>query len=214
MNFVPSDPVTTSDGGAQIWTPLRYLQEHSFGRRPLILGEAPSPIAPQSPWIEGAKSTDNLIALIYGTAGSYRGFKQDFELSNVFDYHPGKNKSGFSVFDRLPGASALQQLSDEGVFDDRVTFFMGRRVAQALSSTSSFEQAINRRSKLKFDPGSGWIDWVPVGGTGSSLGLFMMIPHPQAYFRYGSSKLKELSKLFRLTLRLSPLDELGSFRSR
>lgn len=206
--------MTTTLGDPQPWTPVRYLETHSFGRRPLILGEAPSPTAPSNPWVAGAKSTDNLIALIYGAAGSHSNLVRDFELSNVFDAHPGKNKSGFSNFDRLPAASVLQLLSNGGVFEDRVTFFMGRRVSQALASTSSFDQAIDRRSKLRFNPASGWIDWVPVGGPADPFGLFVMVPHPQAYFQYGDSKLIALSKLFRLALGLSPLGKLGQFRSR
>ena len=206
--------MTTSPDEVQPWTPVRYLQTQSFGQKPLILGEAPSPAAPDSPWIEGVKSTDNLIALIYGTAGRHHDLVRDFELSNVFDVHPGKNKSGFSNFDRVSAKSALQLSSDKGRFTDRVTFFMGRRVSQALASTDSFEPAVDRRSKLKFKPASGWIDWVPVGGSADELGLFLMVPHPQAYFRYGDTKLIELSKLFRLAIGLSPLSKLGKFRSR
>jgi len=206
--------MTKTLGSAASWTPALYLQKYSFNRPPLILGEAPSPTAPNSPWVSGAKSTDNLIALIYGASGSRSDLVRDFELSNVFELHPGKNESGFSKFDRLPGASTLQQLAGDGVFHNRVTFFMGRRVSQALASTASFEEAIDRRSKLRFKPASGWIDWVPVEGTPNSFGLFMMVPHPQAYFRYGDNKLKELSRLFRLSLGLSPLGKLGAFRSR
>lgn len=206
--------MTAESCSPELWTPARYLEEHSFSRRPLILGEAPSPIAPNSPWVAGAKSTHNLIALIYGASGSHRDLARDFELSNVFRSHPGKNNSGFSKFHRLPGASRLQQLSENGVFNNRVTFFMGRRVSQALASTESFEQAIAKRSKLIFKPSVGWIDWVPVGDAPNSFGLFMMVPHPQAYFRYGASNLKELSRLFRLALGLSPINKLGMFRSR
>jgi hypothetical protein len=206
--------MTTKSCNAEPWTPARYLQEHSFDRRPLILGEAPSPTAPDSPWVAEAKSTHNLIALIYGACGSHSDLVRDFELSNVFESHPGKNQSGFSKFDRLPGASTLQQLSGDGVFHNRVTFFMGRRVSQALASTDSFEQAIDRRSKLKFKPTVGWIDWVPVESLPNSFGLFMMVPHPQAYCRYGDGNLKELSRLFRLALGLSPVSKLGTFRSR
>lgn len=199
---------------SQPWTPSRYLRSHMFGRRPLILGEAPSPIAPTSPWIAGAKSTDNLIALIYGSSGTTDDLTRDFELSNVFATHPGKSDSGFSQFDRLPAASILQQLSQENRFDGRVTFFMGRRVSQALSSTTSYEQAIDRRSKLKFEPARGWIDWVPVSGALDSFGLFLMVPHPQSYFRYGVGNLTTLSTLFRLALGRAPLAELGKFRRR
>ena len=206
--------MTSKSCNPEPWNPARYLKEYSFYRRPLILGEAPSPTAPDSPWSAGAKSTHNLVALIYGTSGSHSDLVRDFELSNVSESHPGKSKSGFSKFDRLPGASTLQQLSGDGAFHNRVTFFMGRRVSQALASTDSFEQAIDRRSKLKFKPAAGWIDWVPVESSPNSFGLFMMVPHPQAYFRYGDGNLTELSRLFRLALGLSPVSKLGAFRSR
>lgn len=204
----------TAVSAGQKWTPNRYLQTEKFARKPLILGEAPSPTAPSTPWVAGAKSTDNLIALIYGDTGSHSDLKRDFELSNVFDAHPGKNTSGFSNFERLPAASTLQLFSEEGLFRDRVTFFMGRRVSQALASTDSFEPAIDRRSKLRFKPSSGWIDWVPVGDSENSVGLFIMVPHPQAYSRYRDTNLIELSKLFRLAIGLQPLIKLGKFRSR
>ena len=206
--------MTTSPDCQRPWTPERYLSSRSFGRRPLILGEAPSPIDPGAPWVAGAKSTRNLIALIYGSSGTHEDLTRDFELSNVFALHPGRSESGFSKFDRLPAASVLQGLSQESRFDDRVTFFMGRRVAQALSSTNSYMPAIDRRSNLKFKPSCGWIDWVPVEGALSSLGLFLMVPHPQSYFRYGNGNLTELSRLFRLALGYAPLATLGSFRSR
>jgi hypothetical protein len=206
--------MTASSDDQLPWTPARYLSSHAFGKRPLVIGEAPSPVDPENAWVAGAKSTDNLIALIYGSTGTHDDLTRDFELSNVFDLHPGKSASGFSKFDRTSAASVLQQLSQASQFDDRVTFFMGRRVSQALASTSSFEPAIDRKSNLKFKPARGWIDWVPVGGGSNSLGLFVMVPHPQSYSRYAGSNLIGLSALFRLALGRSPLDALGNFRKR
>jgi len=178
---------------------------YRFGRRPLILGEAPSPQAPTVSWFGDAKSTKNLATIIFGSASETDRLKSSFEMRNVFETHPGTSRDGFSVFDSDGAAINLQQESDAGLFEDRVTFFLGLRVAAGLCRTKSYELAISEDSR--FVASNGWIDWLPVSGRSDILGLYLIVPHPQSYdMRYKAEDLLKLSALFRAALQLPPLD--------
>lgn len=194
----------------QYWDPWVYMRVHKFGRRPLILGEAPSPQAPEVPWYANAKSTRNLATLIFGSPTQTKVLKASFEMRNVFGTHPGRSEDGFSLFDSNRAGTILQQESDAALFEDRVTFFLGRRVAAALSRTPSYELAVS--DEERFNSANGWIDWVPVESRPRSLGLYLLVPHPQAYdLRYAVKDLLALSALFRAALRLPPLDVAFQF---
>ncbi|WP_146013913.1 hypothetical protein [Trinickia dabaoshanensis] len=187
------------------WDPWVYMRTNSFGRRPLILGEAPSPQAPTVSWSADAKSTRNLATLIFGSAAETDKLNRSFEMRNVFETHPGRSRDGFSVFDSDGAATTLQQQSDAGLFDDRVTFFLGLRVAAGLCRTPSYELALSE--DCRFIAAHGWIDWLPVEGSSDALGLFVTVPHPQSYdLRYEPEDLLKLSALFRAALLLPPLD--------
>jgi hypothetical protein len=189
------------------WDPWVYMRTHSFGRRPLILGEAPSPQAPTVSWFVDAKSTRNLATVIFGSATETDMLKSSFEMRNVFEIHPGRSGDGFSVFDSDGAAINLQQESDSGLFKDRVTFFLGLRVAAGLCRTESYEPVLSEDSR--FVASHGWIDWLPVGGRFDDLdlGLYLIVPHPQSYdMRYKPEDLQRLSALFRASLLLPPLD--------
>ena len=193
-----------------LWDPWVYMRTNRFGRRPLILGEAPSPLAPTISWFADAKSTRNLATLIFGSATETDRLKRSYEMGNVFETHPGKSKDGFSVFDSDGAATTLQQQSDAGLFDDRVTFFLGLRVAAGLCRTESYEPALSEDSR--FVGSRGWIDWLPVGGRSDALGLYLIVPHPQAYnSRYRPEDLLKLSALFRAAISLPPLDVAPRF---
>jgi hypothetical protein len=187
------------------WDPWVYMRTHSFGRRPLILGEAPSPQAPTDSWSVDAKSTRNLATIIFGSATETGKLKSSFEMRNVFDTHPGRSRDGFSVFDSDGAAINLQQESDAGLFDDRVTFFLGLRVTAGLCRTESYEPVLSEDSR--FVTSHGWIDWLPVGRRSDVLGLYLFVPHPQSYgLRYTAENLLNLSALFRAALLLPPLN--------
>jgi len=186
------------------------MRTHRFGRRPLILGEAPSPQAPTVSWVDDAKSTRNLAAVIFGSASQTDSLKSSFEMRNVFEIHPGRSEDGFSTFDSNEAAINLQRDSDAGLFDDRVTFFLGLRVVAGLCRTGSYEPVLSDESRFVAD--HGWIDWLPVGGRSDTLGLYLMVPHPQSYgLRYRADGLLKLSALFRAALLLPPLDSGFSF---
>ncbi|RDU94935.1 hypothetical protein [Trinickia dinghuensis] len=187
------------------WDPWVYMRTHRFGRRPLILGESPSPQAPTVSWFDDAKSTRNLASVIFGAATETKMLKDSFEMRNVFETHLGRSRDGFSVFDSDGAAIRLQQESDAGLFDDRVTFFLGLRVAAGLSRTRSYEPVLSEDSR--FVASHGWIDWLPVGGRSDALGLYLIVPHPQSYdLRYKPEDLVKLSALFRASFGLPPLD--------
>lgn len=193
------------------WDPWVYIRIHSFGRRPLTLGEAPSPRAPTIAWPIGAKSTKNLAAIIFGSGTEAGRLKSFFEMRNVFKTHPGKGGDGYSLFDSDGAATSLQQESDAGLFDDRVTFFLGRRVAAGLCRSESYEPVLSEESR--FVASHGWIDWIPVERRFDVLGLYLIVPHPQSYgFHYKPESLMKLSALFRAALMLPPLDFQFSFR--
>ena len=163
------------------WDPWVYMHTHRFGRRPLILGEAPSPQSPTVCWFDDAKSTRNLATAIFGSATETGMLKSSFEMRNVFKTHPGRSRDGFSAFDSDCAAINLQHESDAGLFEDRVTFFLGRRVAAGLCRTKSYEPALSEDSR--FVASHGWIDWLPVGRRSDDLGLglYLIVPHPQSY---------------------------------
>ncbi|MEB2609199.1 MULTISPECIES: hypothetical protein [Burkholderia] len=187
------------------WDPWVYMRTHRFGRRPLIIGEAPSPQAPTLSWFADAKSTKNLAAVIFGAAAEADMLTSCFEMRNVFDVHPGRSKDGFSEFDSDRAAITLQRNSDSGLFDDRVTFFLGLRVAAGLCRTESYEPALSEDSR--FVAKHGWIDWLPVEGSTNLFGLYLFVPHPQSYdLRYKPKDLVKLSALFRAALLLPPLN--------
>ena len=184
-----------------------------MGLHALILGEAPSPRAPTVSWSVDAKSTRNLATIIFGSATETGRLESCFEMRNVFKTHPGRSRDGFSVFDSDGATINLQKEDDAGLFDDRVTFFLGLRVAAGLCGTESYEPALSKGSR--FVASGGWIDWLPVENHLNVFGLYLFVPHPQSYgLRYKPEDLLKLSALFRAALLLPPLDVQFKFRWR
>jgi hypothetical protein len=150
--------------------------------------------------------------VIFGSAAEAGRLERSFEMRNVFKTHPGNGGDGFSLFDSDDAATNLQQESEAGLFADRVTFLLGRRVAAGLCRTESYESVLSEDNR--FVAPHGWIDWIPVEGRFDVLGLYLIVPHPQSCgFRYRPEDLVKLSALFRAALLLPPLDFQFSFRS-
>lgn len=191
-------------GAQKIYDPWVYIKETQFGKKPLIVGEAPGSAAPSSSWPSSAKSTKNLAALIFGSIANIDDLFENFELNNVYQNHPGMLHSR-SQFDTRPAAEIVQTLAAFGVFSDRVTFFLGTRVNDAFAQSANFGPAFSSASK--YDPASGWIDWVPVASRDEKLGLYLVVPHPSNWgdARYPLSSLEKLSALFRASIGLNPL---------
>jgi hypothetical protein len=190
------------------YDPWVYIREISFGQRPLIIGEAPGPGAPDHSWPPHAKSTKNLAALIFGSTGNVENIHQHFDLKNVFQHHPGRQDSR-SKFSFDAAEVTLETLASFGAFSDRVTFFLGTRINSAFAQSVNFSPAFS--SRAKYNSNLGWIDWVPVQSEGAPFGLYLVVPHPSNWgSTYPLHSLAKLSALFRAAIGLSPLPNFSS----
>lgn len=184
--------------GRQRTCPLAFMEARHFSAKPILLGEAPSPIDPSVDWSKKARATQKLAILVFGSRSddAINRLLLSFDCINLLPTNPGAR------FPKTAAARNLRRFEVDGFFNGRITFAFGRNAFNAL-----YELRVRCGSAgtREFDHELGCASWFECIGSDGSTAMFITAPHPQTYYRFVSAAhLERLSLLLRTAICQSP----------